>query len=203
VVGLTGGLASGKSTVARLLAQRGVPVLDADREVHRLYQAGGAGAAVVVELFGDGVLTEAGDVDRDALACRVVGDGDALERLNRVVHPLVRAEVERWVDRLAGAAEPPPAAVVEATLLVETGAARSYDVLVVVGCPAEAQIARAVARGMDEGRARALLAAQLPMADKLAGADVAVDNSGSLAELEAEVARAWQQVMALCAARRA
>ena len=202
VVGLTGGLASGKSAVARLLEERGVPLFDADREVHRLYQPGEPGAAAVARLFGDQVMTIAGGVDRDALARRVVGDGDAIEYLNRAIHPMVRARVERWVDELASSPEPPPVAVVEAALLVETGAASSYDVLVVVGCRPGQQLARAVSRGMDADRARGLIAAQLPMADKLAAADVVVDNSGTLDELETEVDRAWREVIALCTARR-
>lgn len=202
-MGLTGGLASGKSTVGRLLGEWGVPLFDADHEVHRLYQAGEAGAAVVAELFGDEVMNAAGGVDRGELALRVVGDDAALERLNGAVHPLVRAAVERWVGELASSPEPPLAAVVEAALLVETGAARGYDVLLVVACRTGQQLERAIARGMDPDRARRLMEAQLPMADKVAAADVVVDNSGTLDELEAEVDRAWQEVMALCAARRA
>jgi dephospho-CoA kinase len=203
LVGLTGGLASGKSTVGRLLSEREVPLFDADTEVHRLYQPGEAGAAAVAEVFGAGVLTADGGVDRGELARRVVGDGAALQRLNEAVHPLVRASVERWVAELAARDEPPSAVVVEAALLVETGAARGYDVLLVVGCRAEQQLERATARGMDPARARGLLAAQLPMADKVAAADVVVDNSGTRDELPGEVERAWREVLKLCAARRA
>lgn len=201
VVGLTGGLASGKSSVARVLAQRGVPVLDADGEVHRLYRPGGAGAAAVAELFGDGVLTASGAVDRDALARRVVGDEEALDRLNRAIHPLVRAAVDQWVGELLSAPEPPSVAVVEVALLVETGGGRRYDVLLVVGCRPDQQLDRALARGMEADRARALLAAQIAIDEKIAAADVVVDNSGPAADLEAEVDRAWQDVLALCAAR--
>ena len=100
LVGLTGGLASGKSAVARLLETRGVPVLDADREVHRLYRPGAAGATVVARLFGDGVLAADGGVDRAALARQVFADVEALARLNAAVHPLVRAAVEDWVGGL-------------------------------------------------------------------------------------------------------
>lgn len=201
VVGLTGGLATGKSTVARMLADRGVPVLDADAEVHRLYLPGGAGSAAVAELFGDEVLTAAGGVDRDLLAGRVVGNAEALDRLNRAIHPLVRAGVERWVEELADRREPPPVAVVEVALLVETGGARRYDLLVVVGCRPDQQITRAVARGMDADRARGLLAAQMPIGDKVEVADVVVDNSGTPEELDAEIERAWREVIALCATR--
>lgn len=198
LVGLTGGLASGKSTVARQLAGRGVPVFDADREVHRLYEPGRPGAAAVAELFGRGMLDGTGAVDRPALASRVLGDGEALEQLNRAIHPLVREAVERWVTELSRAPEPPPTAVVEAALLVETGGARSYDVLVVVGCRPDQQLERALARGMDDRRARGLLAAQMPIDVKLAVADVVIDNSRGEPELAAEVERAWREVEGLC-----
>jgi len=202
LVGLTGGLASGKSAVARLLEARDVPVLDADREVHRLYRPGAAGTAVVARLFGDGVLAADGGVDRAALARRVFADAEALARLNAAVHPLVRAAVEDWVGGLAGSADPPPVAVVEAALLVESEGRGAYDLLVVVWCPARQQLERAVARGMSEERARAVLAAQLPFDAMRAAADVVIDNSGPPAALAAEVDRAWCEVLELCAVRR-
>jgi dephospho-CoA kinase len=202
LVGLTGGLASGKSTVARLLEARGVPVLDADREVHRLYETGAAGATAVRRLFGESVLAAGGGVDRDALARRVLADGAALARLNAAVHPLVRAAVGDWAGRLGRGAEPPPVAVVEAALLVETGGRDAYDVLVVVWCRAAQQLERARGRDVAEERALALLAAQLPIDAKRAAADVVIDNSGSPGALAAELDRAWRQVLELCAACR-
>lgn len=201
VVGLTGGLASGKSTVARSLAARGVPCLDADRIVHRLYAAGGAGAAAVRDLFGQAMLTEDGSVDRQELARRVLAEPAARVALERAVHPLVRREVAVWLEQLAGSAEPPEAAVVEAALLVETGAASSYDLLVVVWCRPEQQIERAVARGVPEARARALLAAQAPLDAKRAVADVVVDNAGPESALATEVERAWQEILRRCRTR--
>ena len=202
LVGLTGGLASGKSTVARRLAARGVPVLDADREVHRLYRPGAAGATVVRRLFGERVLAADGSVDREALAHRVLADEAALARLNDVVHPLVRTAVEEWVSGLGRGDEPPPVAVVEAALLVETGGREAYDVLAVVWCTAAQQLERALGRGIAEERARALLAAQLPIDAKRAAADVVTDNSGPPEALPAEVDRAWAEVLELCAQRR-
>lgn len=199
LVGLTGGLASGKSTVARLLAARGVPVLDADRVVHELYRQGAPGAEAVARIFGPGVLDEHGGVDRGALGGRVLRDPDLRLALEQAIHPLVREEIARWLRSLGEV----PAAVVEASLLVETGSYRAYDVLVVVACDRSQQLERAVARGMAEERARALLAAQLPLADKRALADVVVDNGGAPASLEPELARAWTAVEELCAARRA
>lgn len=203
LVGLTGGLASGKSSVARLLEARGVPVLDADREVHRLYGPGAAGATAVRCLFGENVLATDGGVDRDALARRVLADDTALARLNAAVHPLVRAAVGDWVVRLGRGSEPPPVAVVEAALLVETGGREAYDVLAVVWCTAAQQLERALGRGLAEERARALLAAQLPIDAKRAAADVVIDNSGTREALAAELDRAWREVFERCARRRA
>jgi len=195
LVGLTGGLASGKSTVAVMLGRRGVPVFDADAAVHRLYRAGEAGAVAVAETFGPDTLADDGSVDRQALARRVVGEDEALDRLNELIHPLVRAAVALWLDEL----DPqPPVAVVEAALLVETGSYRNYDVLVVVWCEPEQQLRRAVDRGMDQDQARGLLEAQLGLDDKRAVADVVIDNSGSLEELSAAVDEAWFEVLRLC-----
>jgi dephospho-CoA kinase len=198
LVGLTGGLASGKSTVAVMLGRRGVPIFDADAAVHRLYRAGNIGARAVASAFGSDVLAEDGAVDRSALARRVVGDDDALERLNDLIHPLVRTEITRWLDAL----DPrPPVAVVEAALLVETGSYRDYDALVVVRCEPDQQLQRAMARGMDQDRAHGLLSAQLDLEAKVAVADVVIDNSGSFDELAAGVDAAWAEIVELCGSR--
>jgi len=202
LVGLTGGLASGKSAVARLLETRGVPVLDADREVHRLYRPGAAGTTVVARLFGDGVLAADGGVDRSALAQLVFADPAALVRLNTAIHPLVRAAVASWVAGLGRGADQPPVAVVEAALLVGSAGRDAYDLLVVVWCTPRQQLERAVARGMSEERARAVLAAQLPIDVMRDAADVVIDNSGPPEALAAEVDRAWGEVLELCARRR-
>ncbi len=196
-VGLTGGLASGKSSVAAVLARWGVPVFDADRAVHRLYRPGEAGALAVAALFGPGVLDADGGVDRLELARTVLEDEDALGRLNQTIHPLVREEIDGWVQGVEA-----PIAVVEAALLVETGAASRYDVLVVVACSPQQQLERAIARGVPKDRALSILAAQAPMETKTAAADVVIDNAGAVEDLEAEVARAWQRVIELCCQRR-
>lgn len=197
LVGLTGGLASGKSTVAVMLGRRGIPVFDADAQVHRLYLAEQPGAMAVAEAFGDGILADDGSVDREALAARVVGDEQAMRLLNWVVHPLVRRAVVTW-----SAAVEAPEAVVEAALLVETGSYRDYDALLVVWCSPQQQLERALARGMDELRIRGLLAAQLPMAAKIDVADVVIDNSGPAEDLPDAVDQAWREVVRICAAGR-
>ena len=196
-VGLTGGLATGKSTVARILATRGIPTFNADSAVHELYEPGEPGAALVGELFGREMLDDEGGVVRAALADRVLGDSDARLRLEGAIHPLVREAVQAWLLTVADRS----VAVVEAALLVETGTYRMYDVLLVVSCAHQQQLDRALARGVPSERAHHLISAQVSMADKRALADAVVDNSGSLDDLEREVDRAWSIVHRLCAAR--
>jgi len=193
-VGLTGGLASGKSTVAAMLERLGAEIFDCDAYVHELYKSGGAGARDVAYLFGDAVLNPDGGVDRGNLAGLVVADAAARARLEGAIHPLVRTGVEAWLGTLG----PRAVAVVEAALLVETGSWENYDLLAVVWCRADQQLARAVARGVPEDRARALLAAQLPLDEKRGPAHVVIDNSGAADRLEAEVQRAWGEIVTRC-----
>ncbi len=194
-MGLTGGLASGKSTIAKILAGRGVPVFDADAAVHELYQAGREGAAAVAKLFGHEALDATGGVDRAALAARVLDDPRARLQLEAAIHPLVRGQVTEWLESI----HDEPVAVVEAALLVETGSYRDYDVLMVAWCRPDQQLERAVARGLSADRARGLINAQLPLDDKKKVADVVVDNRGDPEYLEHEVEQAWTTVLKLCA----
>jgi len=182
-VGLTGGLASGKSTVAAMLAAAGFRVVDADRLVAELYRPGGAGAAAVAGLFGPEALDAAGAVDRAAVAGRAFADSEARRRLEAAIHPLVR---RRFAEIAAAAAE--PVVVLEATLLVEAGYGPDFDLVVTVEADPEVRLARAVARGLDEAAARARLAAQGDGARRRAGAGRVIDNDGDLAALEAQVA---------------
>jgi dephospho-CoA kinase len=183
--------------VARLLAERGAPVLDADDVVHRLYQPGAAGTRAVTTIFGPGVLDPHGGVDRRLLGGRVLRDPELRHALEHAIHPLVRDEIARWIEDNAAV----PVVVVEAALLVETGSYRNYDVLVVVWCRREQQLVRARARGVTSERAQRLLDAQVPLDEKRAAADVVIDNSGPREELADEVARAWQEVEGLCTRR--
>lgn len=196
-VGLTGGLATGKSTVAQLLAARGIPVFDADAAVHDLYEPGQAGAAAVERLFGEAVLDAEGGVVRASLSEMVLGNTSARLRLERAIHPLVRMAVSQWLESISAS----PVGVVEATLLAETGSYRDYDVLMVVWCEQHQQLQRALARGVPAERAHGLINAQLPLAEKKALADILVDNRGDLEDLSDEVDRAWSQVHRLCAGR--
>ncbi|NOZ94847.1 MAG: dephospho-CoA kinase [Acidobacteria bacterium] len=198
VVGLTGGLASGKSSVARMFAGLGAAVLDADAVVHELYRSGEPGAEAVRKLFGPAVLDATDGVDRGALAARIQEEAGALARLNVAIHPLVRERVRRWIDELSRRSEPPRVAVVEATLMVESGSHRGYDLLAVVWCRPEQQLERAVGRGMPEARARALLSGQMSLDEKRRLADLVIDNSGAPEELPARVDHAWRRILEMC-----
>ena len=180
-VGLTGGLASGKSTVARQMAAAGCLVVDADRLVAELYQPGGAGAAAVRRLFGDGALLPDGAVDHAAVAARVFADPALRERLETAVHPLVRERFRRLAAGHDGIV------VLEATLLVEAGYGDDFDLVVTVEADPAVRLARAMERGMDEAAARARLAAQGNGAARRAAAERVIENDGDLAALSRQV----------------
>jgi len=181
LLGLTGGLASGKSTVGKWLAEAGFLVVDADRVVADLYAPGGRGAAAVRELFGEEALTADGAVDRPKVASRVFADDDARRRLEQAIHPLVR---QRFAEI---SAEAEGVVVYEATLLVESGHCEAFDLVVSVEAEEERRLAWAVARGMDEAAAKARLAAQGDGARRRARADRILRNDGSLEDLRRAV----------------
>ena len=189
-VGLTGGIGSGKSAVSRLLARHGAVVLDADLMAREVVEPGTPGLAAVVEAFGPDVLRPDGSLDREGLGRRVFADPSELARLNGIVHPLVW---ERYAELVAQAeADGVRIAVHDVPLLVENGLAGSYDAVVVVAASPEVQLDRLVRlRGMSEDDARARIAAQAPLADKLAVATYVVHNDGPLEELAPQVDRLW------------
>jgi dephospho-CoA kinase len=191
-IGLTGGIGSGKSTVSGLLAARGARIVDADRIAREVVEPGTSGLAAVVAEFGPGVLTAEGALDRPALAGIVFADPAARARLDGIVHPLVRARAAELI------AEVPPGAVVvqDVPLLVETGQAASYDLVVVVEADLATRVARLARRGVDEDDARARIAAQATDEQRRAVADVVLDNSGTLQDLEAQVDRFWSERVA-------
>ena len=191
-IGLTGGIGSGKSTVSRLLAERGAVIVDADVIAREVVESGTPGLAAVVEAFGPEVLTADGSLNRPALAGVVFGDPEARRRLDAIVHPLVRARAGEV------AATAPAGAVVvhDVPLLVETGQAATYDLVLVVEADPETRVARLVQRGLTAEDARARMAAQATDDQRRAVADVVLDNSGTPDELAAQVDRLWDERVA-------
>ena len=180
-VGLTGGLASGKSTVASWLRDAGFLVIDADKLVADLYKPGGEGAAAVRDLFGPEFLHAEGGVDHAKVAEKIFADPDARKALERAVHPLVR---KRFAE-IAGSAR--GVVVLEATLLVEAGHAPDFDCVVTVECDAETRLRRAVSRGMDEAAVRARLLAQGDGEERRRAAHRQLDNCCDLKFLRHQV----------------
>jgi dephospho-CoA kinase len=173
VVGLTGSIAMGKTETAKMFAALGVPVCDSDMVVHRLYEEGGAAVAPVARVFPDAVKN--GRVDRARLAAALAADPAGFERLEAIVHPLVRAEQKLFLDRCRR--ENAQLAVLDIPLLFETGRDRDVDRIVVVSAPAEMQKARAMMRpGMTEEKLASLLARQMPDSEKRARAHFVVDS---------------------------
>lgn len=192
LVGLTGGIGSGKSTVSRLLEQRGAVVFDADALAREAVAPGTPGHDAVVQRFGADVLGPGGELDREALASIVFADPAARRDLEAIVHPEVRrlfaegCEAYRDSDRIV---------VFSAPLLVETGMHTAFDVLVLVSTTVPTQVERLLRdRAMSEEQVRARIAAQAPLADKAEVADVIVDNEGSPEDLEAQVDRLWNDL---------
>ncbi|MEL7061214.1 MAG: dephospho-CoA kinase [Acidobacteriota bacterium] len=190
VIGLTGGLAAGKSTVARLLAERGVQVVDADRVVAESYRPMGEGAAIVRRLFGDGALDDEGGVDRQALAAHIFEDRTARARLEAEIHPFVRRRFRQI------AAQGDGLIVFEATLLAESGGLDDFDLILSVEANEAVRLERAIARGLSEDDARARLAAQGDGAQRRAAADRILTNDGDLSDLEAAVDRLLDDIHA-------
>lgn len=188
-VGLSGGVGSGKSTVARLLAERGAVVVDADAIAHEVVEPGTPGLAAIVERFGAGVVQD-GRLDRPALAGIVFQDVAARRDLEAITHPLIRSRIDDLV-----AAAPPGAVIVNDTpLLVEGGKRDGLDVVVIVLASEATRIARLAGRGMAEADARARMAAQATDEQRRAFADVLIDNDGTLDELTAQVDALWTRL---------
>jgi len=180
-VGLTGGLASGKSFVGAALARLGCRLIEADKLGHEVLLPGGAAYSLVVREFGRGILDSGGAIDRKRLALEVFAKKERLALLNSLVHP----EVHKRTDELiAGyfAADPNAIVVVEAAIHIETGGFKRFDRLIVVVCQERQQIDRAVERGLTRAEALARLASQMPLAEKRKYADYVIDTSGTKEE---------------------
>jgi dephospho-CoA kinase len=185
-LGLTGGIASGKSAVAAMLREKGFSVLDADSLAHKLIEPGQPAYNEVLQEFGQAVLAPGGRVDRAKLSAIVFQDRSKLDRLNAIVHPRVAEFVFRQFDEWhrAGTRD---AAFVEAALLIESGIHKKLDGLVVAWCEPEQQLQRLLDRGLSEAEARRRIAAQLPVEEKLLLATEKIDCSGSLDETRRQV----------------
>jgi dephospho-CoA kinase len=190
-VGLTGGVASGKSTLGRQLAGCGAALCDADTVVEELYRPARPGAVAVEQLFGPQALASDGSVDRRELARLVLADAAACRRLEEAVHPLVRKAIGGWFAALGRATSPPAVAVVEAALLVETGAYRDDDRLVVVTAPMPDRRAWALGAGWPAEKFDQVVAAQLDDAAREAVADYVVRNDGALEALAQAARELW------------
>ncbi|WP_318207215.1 MULTISPECIES: dephospho-CoA kinase [unclassified Streptomyces] len=190
-VGLTGGIGAGKSEVSRLLVSYGAVLIDADRIAREVVEPGTPGLAAVVKAFGDDVLTAGGTLDRPKLGSIVFADADRLATLNAIVHPLVGARSAELESR-AGTGD---VVVHDVPLLTENGLAPLYDLVVVVDASPETQLDRLVRlRGMAESEARARMAAQATRAQRLAVADLVIDNDGPLDALEPQVRKVWDEL---------
>jgi len=193
VVGLTGGIASGKSTVSRMFQRLGARVVDADLISRRIVEPGRPAYRDIVRCFGRQVLAPDGTLDRKRLGAQVFADPKRLATLERITHPRIAREARREIagHRRAGAA----LVVYDAALLVEKGWHRGLDGLVVVSVPEKVQLQRLMDRdGLSEAAARQRVRAQLPLSAKLRVADHVIDNSGSLKQTEAQVRRLWRSL---------
>jgi dephospho-CoA kinase len=188
LVGLTGGIGSGKTTVARMLAKRGAVVLDADRLARDAVAPGTAGLDAVAARFGPAVIASDGSLDRAALAEVVFADDEARAALEAIVHPEVRLRI---AEAVSAHADTDDVVVVDSPLLIETGEHERFEVVVVVTASIAERLARLEARGMSEGDVRARVAAQMPLEEKAALADEELDNDGSESDLEVQVDRLW------------
>ncbi len=193
VVALTGGIAAGKSTVARILESLGAKVVDADVIAREVVAPGTPGLASVAEAFGDDVIAADGTLDRAALGALVFADEEARRRLEAILHPLIGVASGAAIQAAMSHTDGP--VFYEAALLIENGSYRDFETLVVVTAPDDVQLERIMARdGLDRDAAERRLAAQLPSREKVALADYVVQNDGSLEHLRAQVVALFEAV---------
>ncbi len=194
IIGLTGGIGAGKSTVAAMLAEHGAVVIDADRVAHESYRPASQGYGLIVERFGHDVVAADGSIDRQSLGGRVFNNPKALADLNAIIHPLVRKEV---AGRVVSALEDDPQAiiVIEAALMTETGWSGGAGTLwVVVADPSVASRRLIDQRGMDPQEVKLRMATQLSNQERRRVADRVIENNGTVIDLEAEVEAAWSDL---------
>jgi len=196
VIGLTGGIAAGKSAVAARLAELGAVVIDADRLAREVVEPGTPGLAAIAHRFGDAVLADDGSLDRAQLGSIVFPDDSARRDLNAIVHPAVQRRYAELVAE-AFARDPDAIVVYDVPLLAEARAASEFALVVVVDAPSDVRLERLVSlRGMDRGDARARIEAQVPDAERRAMADVVIDSSGTLEHTIEQVDALWERLVA-------
>ncbi|OGI48851.1 MAG: dephospho-CoA kinase [Candidatus Muproteobacteria bacterium RBG_16_65_34] len=184
-IGLTGGIGSGKSTIAALFARHGTPIIDTDEIARRLAEPGAGAYDAIVAAFGDGILDAGRRVDRSQLRVRVFNDPEERKRLEAILHPRIREEVRRQLAELDA-----PYCIVVVPLLIESGFDALIDRILVVDTPEALQIARATARGgLTEPEVRAVMAAQTSRAERLQKADDVIVNDADMTHLEREIER--------------
>jgi dephospho-CoA kinase len=194
ILGLTGGIASGKSTASARFAELGVPIVDADKLAREVVEKGTDGLAEIVKVFGPEVLDAEGALDRKKLGAIVFDDADLRKRLEQITHPRIAALSMQRMAAIATSGA--PYGLYEAALLVEKGTHRAMNGLVVVAASPEVQLARVMKRdGLDEAAARARLAAQMPLADKIAAATWVIWNDGDLDALRARVEQVHREIL--------
>lgn len=194
LIALTGGIASGKSTIARRLAEHGAVIVDADQIVRDVQQPGSPVLTAIAEAFGDEVIDDAGALNRQALGAKVFGDAEALARLNSIVHPAVRVESARRFEA-AFAADTSALVVYDVPLLVEARVDDPWDLIVVADAPAAQRARRLIdLRGMTPAEAEARISAQVSDDARRAIADIVIDTSGTLDETIAQVDRLWERL---------
>ncbi len=194
LIALTGGIASGKSTIARRLASHGATIVDADQVVRDVQRPGSPVLAAIADEFGEGMLRPDGSLDRAGLGARVFGDPEAVARLNAIVHPAVRIESQRQFEA-ALAADPDAVVVYDVPLLAEARLGEPWDLIVVAHAPAEVRLRRLVElRGMSEDDAAARIRSQVSDEERLSIADVVLETAGPLEETLRETDRLWENL---------
>jgi dephospho-CoA kinase len=194
-VGLTGGIGSGKSAVSGLLAAHGAVVLDGDKAARAVVEPGTPGLAQIAETFGPQVLRPDGSLDRAKLAGIVFSDETARAQLNAITHPLIHKHIQAAEAAAVKAGGPGTIVVHDIPLLAEGQRSSEFDAVIVVDVPPEVQVSRLAGRGMPEDQARARMAAQATRDQRLAIADIVIDNSGTLEELDRRVAEVWADLL--------
>ena len=195
-IGLTGGIACGKSSVAALLKERGIPIIDADQVARDIVQPGTPGLREIVKAFGEEMKHEDGTLNRKALGALVMHSEEKRQQLNAITHPKIRLSIAKMLQQNRQAGH--PFSVVEAALMVETGSHTLYDALIVVTCSPTVQQQRLMIReGFDIETAAKWIASQMPLSEKEAHADILINNSGTKEALRKQVEQGWEKLRRL------